>query len=532
MPSTTSTWVKTKSDEAAVDSGCYFDLEAADRVRFFFLKFLRHSKGEFAGKPFELLDWQWERIIAPLFGWKAADGTRRFRRAGIAVPKKNGKSTLLSGIGLYMLCGDKEAGAEVYSAAASRDQAAIIYNEAANMVEASPALASHINLRRQAKEMDYQQCAYKALSADVPTKDGLNIHCLLFDELHTQKTWDLWNTLRYGFAARRQPLLLWISTAGVYSPEGIGYTQWQYARNVQEGVIIDPSFLACVYEAPESEDWKSEAAYAKCNPSYLKTLSKRDWAESVAEAIALPSNENNYKRYRLNQWVRQASKWIQMERWDACRNVVPPTKRGRCIIGLDLAATTDIAAAAALFKDGSKVKVFPHFWVPEDCLTRRRRENKTLLDAWCPKYITVTTDRPTLDYDRIREDLNKFARIYDVREIAIDPWNATQLATDLADDGFEVVYVRTGYQSISAATKELEKLILEGNFEHPDNPVLNWMMGNIAVEMDASGNIKPSKAKAAEKIDGVVAIILALARMIETPKKKKSRYETKGIEVL
>lgn len=528
-------WVRTKSDEAAVDAGCYFDLKAAERVRTFFTKFLRHSKGQFADKQFELLDWQWLDAIAPTFGWKMPDGSRRIRTLGIAIPKKNGKSTLLSGLSLYGLTSDGEAGAEVYSAAGSKDQASIIYNEAANMVKSSKALTQRIHLREAKKEMDYphHRAFYKALSSDVPTKDGLNIHFLLFDELHTQPDWKLWNVLQYGFASRRQPLLVWITTAGVYDPTSVCQTQWERARKIRDGLAIDISFQACIYEAEEADDWKAEATFAKANPSYGTTLQKREFEEAVKGAIDIPASENNYKRLRLNLWTRQETKWIPQDMWAACaREIVKPRRKVKCWLGLDLATTTDIVGGALCWYDGLDIKTLPMFWIPDSMLTRRVKQNMTRLDAWADTFIKVTHARGgVVDYATIRKDINNLADRVKIKEVCIDPWNATQLAAELEDDGLEVVYVRTGFLSITNATKDFEKRVREETLHHPDNPVLNWMLSNVAVEQDASGNLKPSKAKSAEKIDGIVAIILALARMMSVTK-KVSQYEDGGISAL
>lgn len=525
-------WVRTRSDEIAIDQGCYFDISAADRVRKFFAKFLRHSKGEWAGKPFELLDWQWEHCIAPLFGWKQANGTRRFRRAGWGLPKKNGKSTLASGISLYTLCGDDEPGAEVYSAAADRDQASIIYNEAAAMVEASPALSAYIEIVRSQKRMTFPRLngAYKALSADVPTKEGLNIHCLLFDELHAQKTWDLWNTLRYGGAARKQPLLVWISTAGADKQSLCG-VQWQYALNVQTGHIIDIHFLPYIAAADDTDDWTQPETWEKANPSYGITLNPQDFAQDCKEAQQSAVQENSFKRYRLNLWTSQVTRWIQLSKWDACyEDYSEDDLAGQpCRIGVDLASTTDIAAAVLVFKQGSRYRIVPRFWVPRERLRVRELENLTRLDQWVHDGYITATDGDVIDYNVIRKDLGDLATRFKVEEVCIDPWNATQFATDLQGDGFPVTYVRTGFLSVSAATKEYEKLVLARELRHNANPVMDWMVNNIAVETDASGNLKPSKKKSSEKIDGAVATILALARFISQPKKKASKYETQTL---
>jgi phage terminase large subunit-like protein len=532
----TDKWVRNKSDEVAVDRGCYFDIKSADRVRYFFSKFLRHSKGDFAGKPFELLDWQWDRVIAPAFGWKCADGTRRFRKVGVAIPKKNGKSTLLSGVGLYMLCGDGENGAEVYSAAADLDQSRIIYDEAANMVEASPALRKYLGVRRSRKIIEFPSMRgyYKALSAEAPTKEGLNIHCLLFDELHAQKTSELWDTLRYGGIARRQPLLFWITTAGKDRNTLCG-SQWAYARGIQESRIIDTEFLPYICETDEHADWTLEQTWRTANPSYGVTLSARDFVSDCKEAEQSVTIENNFKRYRLNMWTRQDKRWIRMSSWDANARVFDAETllRLRCYVGLDLASTSDLCSASLVFRmPDDNLRILPFFWCPEETLTRRRQiENMTKLDTWAEQGYIKVTPGGVADYKQIRKDLSDWADCFDIKSVAIDPWNATQLATDLLDDGFKVEFVRQGYASISAAAKEFEKRVINGTLHHPGNPVLDWMAGNVAVEEDAAGNIKPSKKLSSEKIDGITSTITAIAKMI-ADQSKPSKYENQKLTVI
>lgn len=530
-------WVRNKSDELAVDQGCYFDMEAADKVRRFFSKYLRHSKGEFSGKPFELLDWQWQRLIAPAFGWKRPDGTRRFRRIGCAVPKKNGKSTLLAGVSIYMTCADGEPGAEVYSAGADRDQASIIYNEAANMIEASPALLRRLEVKRSNKTFSYPKYNswYKALSAEVATKEGLNIHCLLFDELHAQKTWDLWNALRYGGISRRQPMLWWITTAGVGAdPTTLCNAQWNYAKSIQEGTAIDVSFLPCIYEAMEdTDDWQDPAVWAKTNPSFGVTMSEADFKQDVEEVKGNPVNEGTFKRYRLNMRTKQATKWIPMNKWYAC-GAKPFTARDcvgwKCTIALDLATTTDLAAAVAVFRLGNRYRIIPHFWVPEESMAVRERENRTKLKHWVAAGYITATDGDVIDYQVIRNHVNDWASRFKCKDVVIDDWNATSIAQDLEDDGLTVHYLRMGFASIGPATKEFDKLVRGGLLEHANNPVMDWMISNIAVEQDANGNIRPDKKRSAEKIDGPVAAILGLAHIINVAAPKKSVYKQRGIQ--
>lgn len=526
--------IRNKSDEVAVDHGCYFDPKSAERVRKFF-GLLRHSKGQFAGKRFDLLDWQWQRVIEPLFGWKMPDGTRRFRRCGIAVPKKNGKSTLLAGIGMYLLIGDAEPGAEVYSLGADRKQASIIFNEAANMVRASDALSTRIRIRDSIKQMMYPagKAVYEAFSGEFGTKDGYNANGVLFDELHAQPDDRLWNVLRFAGASRRQPLLFWISTAGV-DRESICYLQWRNAKDIQESRAVDISLLPLIYEAEETDDPYSEETWAKVNPSYGITISKRDMQEAAEEARQNPALENNFRRLRLNQWTRQESKWISSEHWDACKAefTAKSLRRKPCWAGLDLATTTDLNALVLLFRDGPKYRVLPFFWAPEAALRGRERSNRQRIDHWARAGFIKLTEGNSVDHNVIRNDINKLSTQYEFNEISIDPFGAMYLATQLQDDGFEVEFVRQGFLSISPATKEFERLVVNALLEHNGNPVMDWMFSNITIETDASGNVKLSKAKSHEKIDGFAALMTALARAIKKSGPKKCVYETRGIQTL
>jgi phage terminase large subunit-like protein len=508
-----SDWIRTEADERAVLDGCVFDLAAAERVRTFFRKFLRHSKGQWAGKPFELLDWQWEWIIAPLFGWKRADGTRRYRRGYIEVPKRNGKSTLFSGLSLYLLAGDREAGAEVYSAAVDRDQASIVYNEAANMVEVSPALASRLSVVRSTKRITFQRTRsfYKALSADVPAKEGLNAHGVLIDELHAQKNRDLWDTLRYAGASRRQPLNLAVTTAG-YDRMSICWEQHEYARQVLEGTIHDSAFFPYIAAAAPEDDWTSAEVWQKANPSFGITVNSDQFAEDCREAQESPAKENSFRRYRLNQWTEQDVRWLSMEKWDACA-AVPTDLEGRdCFGGLDLSSTTDLSAFVLVFPADGWFDVLAYFWVPEEGARRRARRDRVPYQDWIREEYIEATPGEAIDYDRIRAKIQELGEKYRILSIAIDRWNATQLATQLQGEGFEIVAFGQGYASMTWPTKKLEEVVLSGRLRHGGNPVLRWMAGNVSIETDAADNWKPSKKKSRERIDGVVALIMALER--------------------
>jgi len=489
-------WVRNEADERAVLEGCWFDLAAAERVRTFFRKFLRHSKGQWAGKPFELLDWQWDRIVARLFGWKRADGTRRYRRGYIEVPKKNGKSTLFSGLSLYLLIGDGEPGAEVYSAAVDRDQASIVYNEAANMVEASPGLSSRLSVVRSTKRIVFPKTRsfYKALSADVPAKEGLNAHAVLIDELHAQRTRELWDTLRYAGASRRQPLHLSVTTAG-FDRLSICWEQHAYAEQVLSGVIYDPAFFAYISAAAPDDDWTDPKVWKDANPSFGITVNADQFAEDCKEAQESPAKENSFRRYRLNQWTEQDVRWLSMEKWDACAGITADLDGKECYGGLDLSSTTDLSAFVLVFPAEGYFDVLAYFWVPEEGAKRREHRDRVPYTQWIRDEYIEATPGEAIDYDRIRNRIKELGERYKIESIAIDRWNATQLAMQLDGDGFEVVAFGQGYASMNWPTKKLEEVVLSGRLRHGGNPVLRWMAGNASIETDAADNWKPSKKK-------------------------------------
>lgn len=518
------------ADKTATEHGCYFDEPAAERVRKFFATFLRHSKGEFAGKPFELLPWQWEDVIKPLFGWKRADGTRRYRRAYIEVPKKNGKSTLCAGIALYLLLGDKEPGAEVYSAAADRDQAAIVFNEALNMVNASEGLSTRLKPLPSNKLITYPKGhgRYKCLSAEAYTKEGLNIHGLIFDELHAQPDRTLWDALHYGGASRRQPLFVSITTAG-FDKESICYEQHLRAREILFGTVTNDAFFAYIAAADPEDDWKDPATWKKANPSYGVTVFESELAEACKDAQNSPAQENSFRRYRLNQWTEQETRWLSLDKWDSSGSTFDPkTLLGKkCFAGLDLATTTDVAALVLYFPEGHQV--LPFFWVPEDTNKERERRNRVAFTNWIRQGFIEQTPGNVIDYDFIFKRVQDLGQTYRIEEIAIDRWNSTQLQTQLTGAGANVIGFGQGFASMTAPCKELEKLILDRKLCHNANPVLRWMFSNVVMKADPAGNLKPDKGKSSEKIDGIVALCMALGRaMLQLD----SVYEARGLTII
>lgn len=491
----------------------YFDEAAADRAVSFFELCLTHTKGEWAGQPLKLSDWQAEKIIRPLFGWKRADGTRRYRTAYIQIPRKAGKSTLSAGIALYLLFADKEPGAEIYSAAADREQAAIVFDMAKGMVEASEPLRRRSQSYRRAMIVPSLAAGYRVLSADANTKHGLSAHGIIFDELHAQPNRELWDVLTTSTGARRQPLTVAITTAG-YDRHSICYELYTHACKVRDGLVNDPYFLPVIYEAEAGDDWKEPATWYKAHPGLGVSVKEEYFAAECAKAQAMPGYENTFRQLLLNQWTEQATRWIGMAAWDACARPMPDLTGRDCFAALDLSSTTDVSALVLAFPVDGVLHLLPFFWVPEEGIRKRVERDRVPYDLWIKEGLIEATPGRVIDYDVIRRRINELAETYHIREIAVDRWNATQLSTQLEADGFEMIGFGQGFASMAGPTKELEKRILEGTLNHGGNPVMRWMASNIATEQDAAGNLKPSKKKSTERIDGVVATIMALGRVM------------------
>jgi phage terminase large subunit-like protein len=505
-------WIRTKSDEQAVKDGCYFDLAAAERVREFFGKFIRHTTGKFSGKPFILLAWQWEYIIAPLFGWKRADGMRRFSVGFIEVAKKNGKSTLLAGIGIYLALADREESAEVFIAAADRDQASIIYREAAKMVRKSRALESALTPKDSVKTIFGPRGAFiKALSAEVNTKEGLNAHGILFDELHAQKGRELWDCLRYAGAAREQPLLLSITTAGG-DLETICGEQYQYAKQILSGERIATDFFVYIAEASNKDDWAKEETWHKANPSLGVTIPLEAFRKAYEEARDSPAKENSFRRYRLNQWVQAADAWLSMDHWDSCAAEPLPYAGKTCDVGLDLSATDDTTALVQTFgNELGGVDIVPHFFLPELNIDALERKHKVPYRAWAKKGLLTLTPGNVVDYAVIRKRAREIHGETPIRQLSIDrKFQGQQLELDLIEDGFNVFPAGQGWASQDLPAKELEKLLKASRIRHSGHPILRWHASNVVVDIDKANNYSINKKRSRSKIDGIAALLMAI----------------------
>lgn len=514
-------------------TGYYFDKKAADLAVLFIEQLLVHTKGEWAGEPFVLASWQRDDIVRPLFGWKKADGTRKYRRAYIEIPRGNGKSTLVAGIALVLLFVDDEPGAEIYGAASDRDQAAIVFEQAKQMVEASPVLSRRASIYKRSIVVPGTSSVYRVLSADVKTKHGLNAHGVVADELHAWPNRDLWDVLTTSTRSRRQPLVVVITTAG-FDRESICYEQHDYALKVQNGIIDDPELLVYIRAADEGDDWTDPKTWAKANPNLGVTV-KRDYIEAECKRARLtPAYENTFKRLHLNIWTQQDVRWLPMQAWDACNRELRIASGQACYGGLDLASTVDIAALVLDFPsepgEPELHQWLPFFWVPEENLIERARRDRVPYDTWARAGFLRVTPGNVIDYPRIAADIIALADSFNIREIAFDRWGAIQMSQQLEAAGFTMVAFGQGFVSMSPPTKELLRLTLDKKLVHGGHPVLRWMANNLMVEQDAAGNVKPSKRKSREKIDGIVAGIMALDRA--TRREAASVYEARGILTL
>lgn len=512
-----------------------FSEERADDAQRFFERVLVHCDGEWAGQPFTLLPWQRDDLIRPLFGTLLDDSeTRQYRTCYVEVPRKNGKSQIAAGIALYLLFADGEPGAQIYGAAGDRDQATIVYRVASEMVRRSSILAGRAKVLDSTKRIIAPGSAsfYRAIPADAAGSHGFNAHGVIVDEVHVQPNRDLIDVLNTSTGARRQPLTFYITTAG-YDVHSICYELHDYALKVKAGVIDDPTFLPVVYSANESDDWTDPAVWRKANPSLGETVKEEYIARECKRAQETPAYENTFRRLHLNQWVRQETRWLPLAAWDACgADVDIEALAGRpCYGGLDLSSTTDISALVLAFpgEDGV-IDLLSWYWIPGENIEEREKRDKVPYGVWARQGLVCPTEGNVIDYAYIRQTVNNLAATFNIREIAYDPWNATQLSLNLVDDGIEMIPMRQGYASMSAPTKELLNLVLAQKIRHGGHPVLRFMADSCVVTMDPAGNIKPDKAKSTARIDGIVATIMAVDRC--TRNQGGSVYEDRGLLVL
>ncbi len=513
----------------------HYDKAAADyAVKF--IECLSHTKGTWAGKPFELIDWQ-EQIIRDVFGVLKPNGYRQFNTAYIEIPKKQGKSELAAAVALLLTCGDNEERAEVYGCAADRQQASIVFEVAADMVRMCPALNRRVKILAATKRIVYlpTNSFYQVLSAEAYSKHGFNIHGVVFDELHTQPNRKLFDVMTKGSGdARMQPLYFLITTAGT-DTHSICYETHQKAKDILQGRKYDTTFYPVIYGADEDDDWTDPKVWKKANPSLGITVGLDKVQAACASAKQNPAEENSFRQLRLNQWVKQAVRWMPMDKWEKCKEEIDEDElEGRvCYGGLDLSSTSDITAFVLVFPptdDDDRYIVLPYFWIPEDNITTRVNKDHVPYDIWERQGYLETTEGNVVHYGYIEKFIERLGERFNIREIAFDRWGAVQMVQNLEGMGFTVVPFGQGFKDMSPPTKELMKLVLEQRIAHSGHPVLHWMMDNVCARTDPAGNIKMDKEKSTEKIDGAVATVMALDRAIRCGNDaSESVYDSRGI---
>lgn len=566
--------IRHPNDEQALLQGCYPDFEAAERVRRFYAKLLLlpSAEHESGTKPFHLLDWWYRDVIAPLFGWKRADGRRRFDKGFVTTGKKSGKSTVLAGLPLYMITADDEEEAEAYATAVDRDQASIIFEKSLRSAKLSRLKkALHILASQKKIKYDHSGSWFEAISSDADSTEGKNPHLLLVDELHAWKDRQFFNALMYGDIARSQPLFLMITTAGD-DLESIGREEYEFAADLinPDSDFYSMSHFGYIAEADKSLHWDDPEGWKQANPSLEgeedterpkdedeptgpRTLgSVEKLQDKCDEARQSPRKQRHFTRYICNRWIGGGEDaWIDIDEWYACGSPILKHKKKENIwVGLDLSSTRDLSSLCKLWQcDDGILDLDWLFWTPEDKLKEHEDQWKVPLRDWVKQGWVRATPGDIISYAAIREEIsgvrlndegeplheknkNAIARRYHLRNVGYDPWNAGDMVEQqlYSYDGVEVTEVRMGFKSMNPPCKEFERLVTSRGIRHGNNPVMNWMIQHCIVDEDPAGNIKPNKKKSRQKIDGVVASIAALAvHIVDRARRKPNVYNRRGM---
>jgi len=506
------------SDEYVIDE------KIPNRIEKFFAEFLKHGKGVHAGEPFILLPWQKE-IITALYGTYTKEGLRRYRNGLILIPRKNGKTTLCAGLCLYeLLFGD--ANGEVYACANSRDQARIIFGIATDMVSSSPALSKTIKVYKNALYNPKNRSTFRVLSRDANTALGLNASFVIFDELLAAPDDALYNSMVTSMGARKQPLMLSISTAG-FSKASFLYQLVEHGERVNHGIIKDDTFYAKIYGLKEGQDWTKEETWKACNPSLGHTISVEFFRTEYNRAKEFTRFENAFKVLYLNAWIDLAKSWISDGQWMECGGEIKldDFKGDSCYAGLDLSSTTDLTSLSLCFYKNDKYNIFTFPFCPSDNILMRSRRDKVPYEQWSKEGHLYTTPGNATDYDFVIKKIQELGTMFDIKGICIDRWNSSFLSTKLMESGFNVIAFGQGFASMASPVRALERLVLSKDLVHDNHPVLRWCLSNVLLKVDASGNAKCDKAKSRDRIDSVISMLMALEEC------SKNNYQTGASEV-
>lgn len=512
-----------------------YDIDKATKPSLFALMFCKHLKGPLAGQPIDLEPWQLF-AISQIYGWLRPDGYRVTRTVYFEVPRKNGKSTICSVLGLFHLFADKEQGAEVYSAAKTREQARIVFGDAQAMVRGSKVLGDSLGNHRSNIHHLQTNSKFEPLASDAGSLEGKNPSFSIVDEVHTHQNSDVWDVLAIASGARSQPIQFGITTAGT-NKEGIAYQLHDYLIKTVEGQVDDTSFWGMIYTIDEGDDWQDPLTWAKANPNFGKSVQPDDMERLAKQCAESPSAKVNFLTKRLNAWQSASSAWIDMRHWDTCGELERPELESlvgkECYMGLDLASTSDFTCVSLLFPIGDgKVAVYNQSFLPEDAVYEKSGYYGSLYQGWMEAGLIQITEGNVIDLRYIKQYILEMCEKFKVKEISYDAWGASELSADLIDKGLPMVKCGQGISSMSGPSKSFEALVLSGKLAHGNDPVLAWMMGNAEAYIDQNENVKVRKGNPQNKIDGVIASIMALGRLDVNGGLKESVYETRGIRVL
>jgi phage terminase large subunit-like protein len=500
--------------------GIFFNQRYADHAISFFHKFLRHSKGEFLGRPFILEPWQ-QFQLWQLFGWRSGGehGLRRFRTSYLEVPRKNGKTTLAAGVLIYCTFADLEPVAEGYAAATKKDQARICYDEASRMIRQSPDLKKHLGILKNSIFYPKLEQKLQPLASDSDSMDGLNVHCGVIDELHAHKTADMVNVLRTATGSRRQPIIYEITTAGT-NKQSICYNHHNYSREILQGDKNDDSWLAMIFTLDDQDEWADEKIWRKANPNLGGAKKIEYMRAQVKEAQNNAAYQSAVKRLDFNLWEGVQERWLPDKIWINSAADPQPTDQElrenfESVAGLDIASTRDFTALAVVFWNDSRIYAKLHTWNPSEMIDERVKKQNISFDAWSDQGWIRRTAGNIMDSDTITMEVAAYVEKYGIQSVAFDKYQAySGLIQNLISLGVNLTEQPQGISYMSEPTKQIEKLLMGGILQTDGSPVMDWMMGNIFLYVDPNGNYKMNKGKSTEKIDGPVSLAMALAEMM------------------
>lgn len=546
-------WARVQWRRAASQAGAWFDAKKADAAVRLFPRIFRLTEDRFAGKPFKLALWQ-EVIVRMLIGWKIPveirddedaaprlEQVRLFRRLLLWVPRKNGKSEFLAALALLFFALDSVVGGQGFAFARDEKQARVVFDKMKSMIAMSPGLANDAKSFKKSIWLPKIRSMFELLCGKPEGKHGRSPTVIVGDEMHEWESAELANTLRQGTGARLQPIELYASTAGLKT-NPTGWALWEESLSILDGRIDDPTSLVVVFAIDADDEWNDEANWSRANPSLGISPTMQFLRREAAIAVDSPRAEAHFRCYHLNQWIDAVTRWLSLKKWDACADdrkswqatVEESGLKGRrCVGAFDISSTDDITALIWVFppEGADKWRLLCRFWVPEETIVRRSKQDRVSYDRWLKMGALTSTPGDYVDQDFVKRAVLQGFEDFEVDAIGYDSWNATKLYTDLVKEGVPeelFLKVRQGHQTLGEPTKFLEQLVSFGQLDHGGHPVLRWMAGNAAVRFDENLNFVPTKKRSAEKIDGISATVMGLAVAMQ-PTDGPSVYESRGL---